>query len=149
MGESKPRRAVSFVHMIDRQFLVYGASSAVGMFAIQVAKLYGFKIVAVCSPHNFDLVKHYGADQVVDYKDPEACSAKIKEITQGGVNVGMDTISEGKSFEISVKAFGEKGGRLNAILWPTEDDKKIRTDVEIVPTLMYTFFGKVSRDPSS
>jgi len=55
----------------------------------------------------------------------------------------MDTISEGKSFEIAAKSFAEGGGRLNAILWPT-DEQKVRKDVEIVTTLMYTFFGKVS-----
>lgn len=80
---------------------------------------------------------------MVDYKDPEACSARIKEISGGGVSKGMDTISEGKSFEIAVKGFGEKGGRLNAILPPKEEHHKIRSDVEIVSTLMYTLFGKV------
>lgn len=128
----------------NNQYLIYGASSSVGLFAIQLAKAYGYKTIAVCSPHNFSLVKSYGADEVVDYKDPSACSARIKEISGGGVDIGLDTISEGKSYEIAVNAFKEGGGRLNAILWPTEEDKKIRPDVEIVSTLMYTLFGKVS-----
>jgi NADPH:quinone reductase-like Zn-dependent oxidoreductase len=123
--------------------LIYGASSSVGLFAVQFAKILGYKTVAVCSPHNFDLVKSYGADEVVDYHNEEEAIAQIKKITNGVVKIGMDTISEGKSFEISCKSFAEGGGRLNAILWPT-DEQRIRKDVEIETTLMYTFFGKVS-----
>lgn len=125
----------------DKWYLIYGASSSVGLFAVQFAKVLGYKTVAVCSPHNFDLVKSYGADEVVDYHNEEECIEQIKKITNGGVKIGMDTISEGKSFEISCKSFAEGGGRLNAILWPT-DEQRIRKDVEIETTLMYSFFGK-------
>ena len=125
------------------QYLVYGASSSVGLFAIQVAKMLGYKTIAVCSPHNFDLVKSYGATETVDYHNEDECIETIKKISGGGVKIGMDTISEGKSFEIAAKSFAEGGGRLNAILWPT-DEQKVRKDVEIVTTLMYSFFGKVS-----
>ena len=39
------------------------------MFAVQLAKLAGYKVVATASPKNFDLVKSYGADEVVDVSD--------------------------------------------------------------------------------
>jgi NADPH:quinone reductase-like Zn-dependent oxidoreductase len=57
------------------QYLVYGGSTAVGMFAVQLAKLAGYKVVATASPKNFDLVKSYGADEVVDVSGgpPIAC----------------------------------------------------------------------------
>lgn len=32
----------------------------------QLAKLAGYKVIATASPKNFDLVKSYGADEVVD-----------------------------------------------------------------------------------
>lgn len=115
-----------------------------GLFAIQLLRKIGYRVVAVAGAKNHDLVRSYGAHEVVDYKDPEAAIQQIREITKGGVDIGLDTISEGKSYEISVKSFKEGGGRLNAILWPTEEDKKIRPDVDIVSTLMYTLFGKVS-----
>jgi NADPH:quinone reductase-like Zn-dependent oxidoreductase len=82
---------------------------------------------------------------VVDYHDAEAAIEQIKKISGGGVKVGLDTISEGNSFEISAKSFAPGGGRLNVILWPTDEQKKIREDVEMEMTLMYTLFGKVSR----
>lgn len=125
-----------------RWFLLYGASSSVGLFAVQLAKAMGYKVIAVCSPHSFDLVKSYGADDVVDYHDATKASEEIKRISGGGVEIGLDTISEGDSFKIAVGGFGEKGGRLNAILPASEEAKAIRKDVEIESTLMYTFFGK-------
>jgi NADPH:quinone reductase-like Zn-dependent oxidoreductase len=103
----------------------------------------GYRVVAACGPHNFDLVKSYGADAVVDYHGADKASAEIKKITEGTISLGLDTISEGESARISVEAFGDKGGTLNMILPPSEDAKKIRSDVNLVSTLMYTFFGKV------
>jgi NADPH:quinone reductase-like Zn-dependent oxidoreductase len=36
--------------------------------AVQLAKIYGFKVVATASPKKHDIVKAYGADSVLDYR---------------------------------------------------------------------------------
>lgn len=45
---------------------IYGGSTSVGLYAIQLAKLSGYKIVTVASPRNHELLKSYGADVVFD-----------------------------------------------------------------------------------
>lgn len=47
--------------------LINGASGGVGTFAIQLAKLWGAEITAVCSGRKMNLVRELGAEHVIDY----------------------------------------------------------------------------------
>jgi len=126
-------------------YLVYGGSTSVGLFMIQLAKLAGFKVVTAASPKNFDLVKSYGADEVVDYKDPAECSKTIKAVTEGSLHLALDCISEGESFTICLNAFGSSASnkKLNTLLSPPDDVKKTAQEisVELETTLAYTLLG--------
>lgn len=51
-----------------QSILVYGASGAVGLASVQLAKLMGAQATGVCSTRNAGLVRSHGADQVLDYE---------------------------------------------------------------------------------
>ena len=54
-----------------QRVLVNGASGGVGVFAVQIAKILGADVTAVCSQRNAELVTDIGADRVVDYAQTE------------------------------------------------------------------------------
>ena len=116
--------------------LIYGGSSAMGSVGIEFAKLSGYKVVTVCSPRNFDMVKSYGADEAFDYNDP-ASVEKIKDVTGGGVRLVWDAIALETTSDFCEKVM-VKGAHYGHILM----GKPKRDDVKVTSNLGYTAAGE-------
>lgn len=83
--------------------LIYGASGAVGTWAVQIAKSLGAHVTAVCSTRNVDLVRKLGADEIIDY-------SKVDFVTGGArFDVLMDMV--GNRSASDCKAVLKPGGR--------------------------------------
>ena len=118
--------------------LIYGGSTATGTLAIQFAKQSGCEVIATASPHNFDLLRKMGADQVFDYKETDV-GAKIRKATNDKLRLVFDCIAEGNSFDITATAISSSGGHMSALL-PVKDYP--RNDVKTKFTVAYTALGE-------
>jgi NADPH:quinone reductase-like Zn-dependent oxidoreductase len=56
----------------EQTLLVWGGASSVGINAIQLAVAAGYTVMATASPKNFELLRHLGATQVIDYNQDSA-----------------------------------------------------------------------------
>lgn len=119
--------------------LVWGGSTSVGQFVVQCSRQANLRVIATCSPKNFELVKSLGANEVLDYRDAET-SVKIRELTSGKLRNVVDCYAEGDTGEKIERAIGDEGG-LVTVLVPYESKRK---DVRNRFTGGLVVLGKVS-----
>ncbi len=85
---------------------IAGASGAIGTLLIQLAKAKGIRISASASLKNQDYMKSLGAEQTVDYNDPDWIM-KVKEWSNGGVDKAL-AIQPGTGIE-SIQVVKDNG----------------------------------------
>jgi NADPH:quinone reductase-like Zn-dependent oxidoreductase len=95
-----------------RSVLINGASGGVGIFAVQIAKIFGAEVTAVCSSPNFGLVRGLGADHVIDYRE--------RDFTESlhGYDLIFDAVSS-RSFGECAKALTRTGVYVNTLPTPS------------------------------
>ena len=87
--------------------LVHGGAGAVGIFAIQLARLRGAHVTATVSARNLEFISTLGAEQVVDY------GAMRFEETVSEIDIVFDTVG-GETLERSWSVL-KPGGRMITI----------------------------------
>ena len=74
--------------------LIHGGAGAVGLYAVQLAHIFGARVITTVSGRDIDLVKRLGADEAIDYE------ASRFEIEVKDVNVVFDAVG-GETLERS------------------------------------------------
>ncbi|MGB7981195.1 MAG: zinc-binding dehydrogenase [Candidatus Nanopelagicales bacterium] len=72
--------------------LIHGASGGVGSLAVQLAKLFGAKVIATARPENEQAARALGALWVLDYRAPDFAD-QVRAIAPNGVDALIDTVS--------------------------------------------------------
>ncbi len=79
--------------------LIHGGSGAVGVSAIQQAKLLGARVIATTSPAHADEVRGFGAEPV-GYGD--GLEQRVRSLAPAGIDVAIDTVGTAEAVEVSL-----------------------------------------------
>lgn len=93
--------------------LINGASGGTGTFGIQLAKILGCSVTAVCSGPNAELVRSLGADNVIDYKTDDL----VEVLKKSGVQYDLivDNVLVGGPIYGNSASYLKETGRYVAI----------------------------------
>ncbi|TVY42630.1 Dehydrogenase [Lachnellula subtilissima] len=109
--------------------LIWGASSSVGVSALQLAKNLGFKVFVTASPTHHRYLRSLGAFDVFDYHDPAVVGKIAASARSAGtpIKLAFDAVTEGTSARQSADvliAFGSAGSKLVLVLPWSENEPK-------------------------
>lgn len=113
--------------------LVWGGATCTGYFAIQLANLYGYRVVAVAGQRNRDYVYEAGAEIVLDREEsPSSIVHEIRRVTSGSLKYAFDSVG-GETAGLCVQALdgggaGPASKYLAALAGVPARAKKVRQD---------------------
>ncbi|KAF8916519.1 chaperonin 10-like protein [Mucidula mucida] len=125
---------------VDGNILIWGASTACGHQAVQLARLAGLQVIATASSRNHAAILSLGAIACEDYKDPKIV-AKLKAAANGNpIKFAIDCVGTDGSSDRVVEAMSP-GGHLISIM-PASDtaeasakEKDIKVEMILAGTL--------------
>lgn len=85
--------------------LIHGASGAVGISALQQAKLLGARVIGTASEHNFDVVREFGGEPVT-YGD--GLEARVRELAPEGIAAAIDTVGTQEATDVSLALVADR-----------------------------------------
>ncbi|CZR49864.1 uncharacterized protein FPRO_16071 [Fusarium proliferatum ET1] len=123
---------------------IYGGSTAMGISAIQFAKLAGATVITTSSPGNADYVKSLGADHVLDYKSKTLVDDILK-ITGGPLLHVFDTHPNPASLTTSALILQETPSAIYISLnpGPEHEVKRLNPHVTAESILAYSATGNL------
>jgi NADPH:quinone reductase-like Zn-dependent oxidoreductase len=129
-----------------QKVLIIGASGGVGTYAVQLAKVFGAEVTAVCSTTKVDMVRSLGADHVIDYTQEDFAEGEQRYdvIVDIGGHASLSRLRRALSAKGTlVIAGGETGGR-----WLGGSDRQLRALVlsRFVDQKLTTFISSENHD---
>lgn len=93
----------------DESVVIHAAAGGVGTMAVQLAKLWGAKVIAVTSSSNkAELAKSLGADVTVDANSADLAAAMLAANNGKGVDLVLEMVG-GKTFDASLEVLAPFG----------------------------------------
>ncbi|MDQ1582094.1 MAG: NADPH:quinone reductase [Microbacteriaceae bacterium] len=85
--------------------LIHGASGAVGVSAIQQARLRGARVIGTASERNFAVLERFGAEPVA-YGD--GLEQRIRDLVPDGVDAALDAVGTDEAVQVSLALVSDR-----------------------------------------
>lgn len=91
--------------------LLIGAGGGVGIHGVQVAKLFGARIIAAdVSDEKLALARQWGADETINVRSVANVAQEAKRLTGGkGVDAAVDYVGHGETFKTAIESLTTSG----------------------------------------
>ncbi|GAA5909280.1 hypothetical protein JCM6882_003787 [Rhodosporidiobolus microsporus] len=120
--------------------LVWGASTSVGLYAVQLLKVSGYTVIATASEKNFALLKELGVSSVYSYADPSTPSRIASD--HPTLSYALDCIAQHGATANVAQAIKGAGGKGRIItLQPVAPEEVAVEGVKHEFTMVYTCLG--------
>ena len=91
--------------------LLIGAGGGVGIHGVQVARLFGARVIAAdVSEEKLDLARRWGASETIDVRKVDDVAGEAIRLTGGkGVDAAVDYVGHGETFQAAIDSLATSG----------------------------------------
>ncbi|KAK3380443.1 chaperonin 10-like protein [Lasiosphaeria ovina] len=128
----------------DTPVLIYGGATAVGAFALQLAKLSKLSPIITVAGSGIEFVESLGAaTHIIDYRKGGVARAILAALGGKQVHHALDAVSGKKSYEIVSEVLAASGGGKINMLDPVEDEGwKFPDNIELSLTFVASSYSQ-------
>jgi NADPH:quinone reductase-like Zn-dependent oxidoreductase len=100
--------------------LIIGATGGLGLFATQLAKAEGARVVATGKAEDEQYLRQLGADEVIDYAGGDVITQMVQRYPKG-IDVVLDVINMGETLLRDAEVLRESGTLVSSLGGPGQD----------------------------
>ncbi len=99
--------------------LIIGASGGIGLYAVQLAKAQGARVIATGTTDDVDYLRDLGANDVIDYTAGDTI-AQVRERYPRGADVILDVVNSGEALVRDVQAMNDGATLVSSLYGPPQ-----------------------------
>src|SRR5580704_4075835 len=111
--------------------LIIGATGGLGLFATQLAKAEGVRVVATGKAEDEQYLRQLGADEIIDYAGGDVITQMVQRYPKG-IDVVLDVINMGEALLRDAEVLRDSGTLVSSLGGPGQDEFKKNVSVHYI-----------------
>jgi NADPH2:quinone reductase len=111
--------------------LIIGATGGLGLFATQLAKAEGVRVVATGKAEDEQYLRQLGADEIIDYAGGDVITQMVQRYPKG-IDAVLDVINMGETLLRDAEVLRDSGTLVSSLGGPGQDEFKKNVSVHYI-----------------